>query len=308
MENLLPTITIVLAEISVVLLALLGLLLYRYARRKRIHQAEVETLMELASGHRIALPPASPQRSPAAAAARHKAPEAPPPPPPEKSGAEPAAVADALARSLAQIHQAIETVDLKISQLRHDHHKLAANLQHLIEKAGKDVTSGRRELEKLGQIMNRIREGMDSVAGQVASQPPGPASPNPVSLRPEPSTPARRTPPAEDPDFILDAHTLDRLMGTAEYGVPAGGGIDVREISLSDLNLDDPHGVEQPAANPFGKDPIFFQSSSTEEMERGWYFSVSGAQPQGPFADKQTALRALGEIEGKRGGVAAQGG
>ncbi|MDR2877920.1 MAG: hypothetical protein LBV36_07785 [Chromatiales bacterium] len=56
MENLLPTITVLTAEASVVLLVLLIGVMFFSIRRKRQHQAEIEALMEMANGANITLP------------------------------------------------------------------------------------------------------------------------------------------------------------------------------------------------------------------------------------------------------------
>lgn len=56
MENLLPTITVLMAEASVVLLVLLVGVVFFNTRRKRQHQAEIDALMEMANGTNIALP------------------------------------------------------------------------------------------------------------------------------------------------------------------------------------------------------------------------------------------------------------
>lgn len=340
MENLLPTITILMAEASLVLLVLLIVLLYRYGRRKRQHQAEIEALIEMAHERRgapsVAAPLAAASQataSPAAptvadpavgaASAPARRPEAtalrnPPPPADAETGAVPEETrsligTEQIAQGLAEIRQAMELLDGKVSQVRHDHHKLAAHIHRTMDRLGKEAAATRHEIDALGQVLNEIRRRMVSSAAAVpaaaaarAAAPRAPAgtrapaeqaASQPAAQSSAPPKPA----PADDPDYVLDAATLERLSNTAQFGVPSAG-IAVEEISLSELNVDDPHGIGDAGGPPFSsEDQIFFQSSTTEEMEQGWYFSMIGAQPQGPFADKRTAERVLAEMRGKTG-------
>lgn len=53
MGNYLPTLTIVLAEINVLLLIVVGFLYFRTRRLRRLHQAEIDTLMAIAAHARL---------------------------------------------------------------------------------------------------------------------------------------------------------------------------------------------------------------------------------------------------------------
>lgn len=396
MENLLPTLTIIMAEVALVLLVLLIVLLYRYGRRKRLHQAEIETLMEIAQERRITLPGAA-----AAAVPTQTQPQSPLQPPPEQMMNQPAPstdagvavpdntttatdtgqmvdtgiglnieantktaaeieppstpqettpsaptpavsteadvaaaaaapsapISDEVARDLSEIHHAMDLMDIKLAQIRHEHNKLALNMQRALEKASKERAAMHREVSAIAHMLSDLRRTLSlSGTAQAGTHEPPSA---PVSLEEQriaaaaatgagaASTPAKAATPApeskaqatratenvpEDPDYQLDASTLDRLMNTAHFGGMSSTGIDVEEIDLGDLDLNDPHGMAQHDANrPFSQDAdqIFFQSSTTANMKPGWYFSLRGGHPQGPFGDKQTAERVLSEMQGK---------
>lgn len=113
---------------------------------------------------------------------------------------------------------------------------------------------------------------------------------------------------AEDPDYILDSETIERLLGADGMAASAqDSGIDVEEISLSESG---PQWNPAPARQPFAsqQDNIFFQSSTAGGLEQGWYISLAGEPPQGPFSDKQTAERVLHEVRGHTAGRSARSG
>lgn len=374
MENLLPTITVLMAEASVVLLVLLAGIVFLNARRKRQHQAEIETLMEMANGRNISLPEqaqsARAERASAEAAAQEQpaveAGQNEPTAATQATADEPSAVqigqeekrpspaarpaihqpdpmvnrlaaeqqhpADERLRKmderLAEIRHALELMDGKVNQMRQDHQKLAATVLRALEKTGKETTALRQEFEPIQNVLNEVRKRMTATPPVPASAPvpaatsapdnkthrparaphrpaaAGPA-PAPRPARPEHAAPM---PPAasptntagDDADYVLDAATLDRLVRPAEYGA-ATSGIAVEEISLDDIDLRDVMEAEESSeTSPFAAgDQIFFQSSTAQGMKQGWYFSVGGAEPQGPFADKLTAELIMEEVTGR---------
>lgn len=362
MDNLLPTITVLMAEASVVLLFLLAILCWRYLRRKRQHEAEIETLIAMAQGREITLPGGAAQESgpePETAAplvAREAADEsgsesesesesgndspaepAATPPSPRASArtAEPppaagAVVASAAAQDplgefvkarLAEIRHAQELMDAKLNQIRHDHQKLAANLFRALEKTGKDIADGRHEIDTMHQALSQLRKRIIATSSAVPAPTPRPVAPRQAET-PEPAVapPAEPSAPptvaavaadaataghepvalaeglrADDPDLILDRETLDRLSAPSDAR-PGNGGIAVEEISLDDLDPQDIREAIGGKSSPFSNPAQVFFQSSTEDMPQGWYFSVHGGPPQGPFTDKLTAELVMEEV------------
>lgn len=363
MDNLLPTITVLMAEASVVLLFLLAILCWRYLRRKRQHEAEIETLIAMAQGREITLPTgaAQPEPEPAPVAPPESGPEAetaappvtgeaageseggndsstPEPAPPLQPAkasartAEPhaAVIAAAAAQDqlgeflkagLAEIRHAQELMDTKLNQIRHDHQKLAANIFRALEKTGKDIADSRHEIDSMQQVLGQLRKRIVATSSAV----PAPTAPRPVAPRqletaPEPAAAQRAEPRArvsvvssgaaatshepvvtteglspDDPDLILDRETLDRLAAPSDAR-PGNGGIAVEEISLDDLDPQDIREAIGGKSSPFSSPAQVFFQSSTENMPQGWYFSVHGGPPQGPFTDKLTAELVMEEV------------
>lgn len=350
MDNLLPTITVLMAEASVVLLLLLGFLSWRYLRRKRQHEAEIETLIAMAQGREITLPAASTTEPPAVAVAdgtqaapsdtseendsvEKQAPgasdesvtEEEPVPAPIPTAAE---QHSELTARLAEIRHAQELMDAKLNQLRHDHQKLAANIFRALEKTGKDVASGRHEIDRTYQLLGELRKKIAALPNTPTMTPaPAVATPRtqaaPIA---EPrSAPAPQVEIAaeqvathtgarqarieaseadellgldpEDPDLVLDQDTLDRLAAPAAYR-PGNGGIAVEEISLDDLAPQDIREAISGKSSLFSTPTQVFFQSSTQETAQGWYFSVDGGLPHGPFSDKLTAELVMEEVTG----------
>ncbi len=237
-----------------------------------------------------------------------------------------------VAHDLSEIHQAMDLMEIKLAQIRHEQNKLALNVQRALEKAGKERAAMHREVSAIAHLLSDMHRRLSLPNGDIGGvnargnettaataprerhQPE--AAPANTPLPPAAETaPAAKTPApntatapradadrvAEDPDLELDASTLDRLMNTTYFGDISSTGIDVEEIDLRELDIDDPHGLAQASGRPFSQDTdqIFFQSSTTASMKQGWYFSLRGAHPQGPFGDKQTAERVLVETQGK---------
>ncbi len=75
-------------------------------------------------------------------------------------------------------------------------------------------------------------------------------------------------------------------------------GIDVEEINLTDLDIENPHGLRNESGTPsrFDEERIFFHASLEEGRDQGWYFSGFGDYPHGPFADKDVAARVMKEM------------
>lgn len=347
MDNLLPTITVLMAEASVVLLILLGFLCWRYLRRKRQHEAEIETLIAMAQGREITLPAAnaiaSPNTAQGASARESQTPDnkvesgaaqtdgqEPVPPDQEAAPAEPVVQSAApaidygeLAARLAEIRHAQELMDAKLNQLRHEHQKLAANIFRALEKTGKDVAASRHEIEHGQQLLGELRKRITALpsmlsvplASVVATQANTPRRPEPAPQRPAPASEVgtavntgfpgpgvdgaaeHQGLDASDPDLILDQETIDRIAEPVPTR-PGNGGIAVEEISLDDLDPRDIHeaiSVKSPLFSPRAQ--VFFQSS-THDVAQGWYFSVDGSPPQGPFSDKLTAELVMEEVTG----------
>lgn len=358
MDNLLPTITVLMAEASVVLLFLLAILCWRYLRRKRQHEAEIETLIAMAQGREITLPTGAAPEPLAAQASGPEAdtgspvvaretagesgdhssmpaqeqPAAPPHQPARASAraAEPAPAAaiaamaaqeqlgEFLKARLAEIRHAQELMDAKLNQIRHDHQKLAANIFRALEKTGKDVADSRHEIDTMHQLLGQLRKRIIANASAMPATAPRPVprrpetTPEPVAVpQPDPRASASAASSAgaadhesaaaaeglspDDPDLILDRETLDRLSAPSDAR-PGNGGIAVEEISLDDLDPQDIREAISGKSSPFSTPAQVFFQSSTENMPQGWYFSVHGGPPQGPFTDKLTAELVMEEV------------
>jgi hypothetical protein len=349
MDNLLPTITVLMAEASVVLLILLGFLSWRYLRRKRQHEAELETLIAMAQGREVTLPPATtakPATTPSGSGQESASPGIEAEKEADQTEAQSPLAADEQAPAvesiqqpvsptvadqseimarLAEIRHAQELMDGKLNQLRHDHQKLAASIFRALEKTGKEMAAGRHEIDRTHQLLNELRKRITALPTLLAAPlsaihlPQAQATKSgPASAAPEapPSPPATTSPveadssPAmaldtgeiqgldpQDPDLVLDQETLERLAEPVSRP-PGNGGIAVEEISLDNLDPQDIHEAIGGKSSLFSTPTQVFFQSSTQDMAQGWYFSVDGGPPQGPFSDKLTAELVMEEVTG----------
>jgi hypothetical protein len=146
-----------------------------------------------------------------------------------------------------------------------------------------------------------VPESAPEPSAAAAQQPTEPRAPD--ASKPPSASPARDQSitvaeglSPNDPDLILDREILDRLS-SPDDARPGNGGIAVEEISLDDLDPQDIREAISGKNSPFATPAqVFFQSSTTEDMPQGWYFSVHGGAPQGPFTDKLTAELVMEEV------------
>lgn len=230
-----------------------------------------------------------------------------------------------ISHDIGEIHHAMDLMEIKLAQIRHEQNKLALNVQRALEKAAEERAAMHREVSAIAHLISDLRRHLTQPGGNRSAEketvataphraehyietttmgaPISTAEPITEEITIAAAEPRASTIPAtlDDPDYELDTTTLDRLMNTNPFSDLPGAGIDVQEIDLNELDIGDPHGLTQNAKRPFAQDAdqIFFQSSTTANMKQGWYFSLRGSYPQGPFGDKQTAERALAEMQGK---------
>ncbi len=322
MGNFLPTLTIVMTEIAAVLLVVVGFLWFRLRRLRRLHQAELDTLMGLAGQTRSLrlTPPVTPAEIPAATTAAPALPAIQTRLPEPETEAAPAhephaeehnedRLAGHIGEALSDIHWTMEHLDGRLDQFRHEHTLLAGQFRKLVEEGNNEVHYTRRDLDRIYQVVRELRKQVGELSGnsrhpaqpaapqphaitreRVITPPQAAAPPGPSGIRPSPlpladRKPAQRLPaatvPAEDTGLLLDLE-----------------GITVEEINFSDLDVDNPHGLQDNHTRPsrFDEDRIFFQSSLEDGLDQGWYFNDHGDRPQGPFADRAAATRVMKEM------------
>lgn len=284
MDNLLPTITVLMAEASVVLLLLLGFLSWRYLRRKRQHEAEIETLIAMAQGREISVPsvaaattpaqqptasgaePAvsesnvaaesgsADSHEPAASAQEIAAPE------PVQQRAAPAIDYSELVARLAEIRHAQELMDAKLNQLRHDHQKLAANIFRALEKTGKDVTAGRHEIERTQQLLVELRKRITALPGML-SKPLASITASPTHAKSSPApTPAPQH--AGPRDTIAEIHHAEIAAVAAEEH----HGLDPHDPDLI-LDKETLDRIAEPAHHVPGNGGIAVEEISLDDLD-----------------------------------------
>ncbi len=323
MENFLPTLAIVMTEIALVLLILVGFLVFRLHLQRRLHETELDTLMGLAGvAGKLQDSPPTPVPTPRIADVASQAvtdtavpaPDAEIPPATSRAGeVNDVELEGHIDAALSEIRAAMEHLDSRLDQFRHEHTLLAGQFRKLVEEGNNEVHYSRRDLDRIFQVVNDLRRQLGDLSGnlhtpgQVAATRPPTVAHERVQPPPANAPAGTRSPPPSPVDTKV-AQTPVPPATTAE---PASGiwleGIAVEEINISDLDVEDPHGLKdgRPRPSRFDEDRIFFQSSLEDGLEQGWYFTGYGERPQGPFADRAAASRVMQELHDQLQGSAA---
>lgn len=161
----LPTLTVVLAEIIVILLIALVAALFMHLRKVRRHRAEIDALMGIVEQFSSNGDCPAPAYQAGAAASRPA--DALSPPMTEKSDAsrangEPAAqlidaeLADRTDRDIAAIKQALATFEAQLDQSRHEALLLGKDLYHKVEAENIQMTQVKKELREVRESIGRL--------------------------------------------------------------------------------------------------------------------------------------------------------
>jgi hypothetical protein len=149
MENALPTVVIVLAEIITILVIALGVALYLYVRKNKRHRYEINAVMDIAR-HAEMSPPA-----------RDRAVQTVP------------VDAEFIARtnqSIGDIREAIARLDLRLVEIHNEDQLRNKEINHRIEEENTQFAAVREELQALTSTLHELKAQNESLEQELRNQ------------------------------------------------------------------------------------------------------------------------------------------